>query len=220
VIISSPTSLGLRELSVPPLETGSHGWLAGWLRTVADVMLRPGRFFTGLGEGPLAKPLLFALLSAALPVSLAELGALQQGDIEADRTTLALLRVGLVPPLAVAWIAYVQAFLWRRTLALFKASAPSSIAARAMLYLTAVAATLGLLMTLTGFAPESGPCVIAWYASLNTAYIYIFYALTKLARGPYALSRGRAILAVATFELAYAITLFITALAYFAATAP
>jgi hypothetical protein len=87
-----------------------------------------------------------------------------------------------------------------------------------MLYLTSVAATLGLLMTITGFAPESAPCVIAWYASLDAAYVYIFYALVKLARGPYALTRPKAILAVATFELAYAVVLFATALAYFALT--
>jgi hypothetical protein len=102
VLISSQTPVRITELSVPLLESGQHGFAVGWLRTTADVMLRPGRFFSRLGSGPLGKPLAFALLSTALPVVVAELGGLQQGDIEADRATTAVLRALLVPPLIVA----------------------------------------------------------------------------------------------------------------------
>jgi hypothetical protein len=219
VIVSTPTPVRITQLSVPPLETGEHGFGAGWLRTLAFVMLKPGHFFARLGAGPLHKPMAFALLSVALPVVIAELGALQQGDVESDNTALAIAKAFLIPPLAVLWIAYVQPVVWRRTLALFKSRAPSSIAPRAMLYLTAVAATLGLIMTFAGFVPESAPYVVTWYASLNAAYLYIFYALVRLARGPYALSTARAIAAVALFELAYALLLFVAALALFAASA-
>lgn len=219
MIVSTPTPVRFTQLSVPPLETGEHGFAAGWLRTVAHVMLRPGHFFARLGAGSLQKPMAFALLSIALPVVVAELGALQQGDVESDRTALAISRAILVPPLAVLWVAYVQPLVWRRTLALFGARPPSSIAARAMLYLTAVASTLGLIMTIAGFVPESAPYVITWYASLNATYVYVFYALVRLAKGPYALTTTRAVAAVAVFELAYALLVFIAALALFAASA-
>jgi hypothetical protein len=219
VIVSTPTPVRITQLSVPPLETGQYGFGAGWLRTVADVMLRPGHFFAQLGAGPLQKPMAFALLSVAIPVVVAELGALQQGDVESDNTALAILKAVLIPPVAVLWMTYVQPFVWRRTLSLFKARAPSSVAPRAMLYLTAAAATLGLIMTIAGFAPESAPYVITWYASLNATYLYVFYALVRLARGPYALSTIKAIAAVAVFQLAYAILLFAAALALFAASA-
>jgi hypothetical protein len=219
VIVSTPTPVRITKLSVPPLETGEHGFGAGWLRTVLHVMFRPGHFFARLGAGSLGKPVTFALLSVAIPVVVAELGALQQGDIESDNTALAITKAVLVPPLAVAWMTYVQPFVWRRTLGLFKVRAPRSIAARAMLYLTAVAATLGLIMTLAGFVPESAPYVITWYASLLATNVYVFYALVQLARGPYALTTTRAIAATALFELAYATLLFITALALFAVSA-
>lgn len=219
MIVSSPTPVRITQLSVPPLETGEYGFGAGWLRTVAHVMLRPGHFFAQLGAGPLHKPMAFALLSVALPVVVAELGALQQGDVESDSTALAIAKAVLIPPLAVLWITYVQPFVWRRTLAVFGSRAPSSIAPRAMLYLTAVAATLGLIMTIAGFVPESAPYVITWYASLNATYVYVFYALVRLAKGPYALTTVKAIAAVAVFELAYALLLFVTALAVFAASA-
>jgi hypothetical protein len=219
VIVHPPPPVRITELSVPPLETGEHGFVVGWVRTCADVMLRPGRFFARLGAGSLTPPMTFALLSVALPVLVAELGALQQGDVESDSTALAIAKAFVIPPLAVLWIAYVQSYLWRRTLALFGARTPKSIAARAMLYLTAVAATLGLIMTIAGFVPESAPYVITWYAALDVAYVYIFYALVKLAKGPYALPTPRAIAAVALFELTYALLLFITALTTFATSA-
>lgn len=219
MIVSTPTPVRITQLSVPPLETGEYGFGAGWLRTVLHVMLSPGHFFTRLGAGPLPKPMAFALLSVAIPVVVAELGALQQGDVESDNTTLAIAKAVLIPPLAVLWMTYVQPYVWRRTVTLFGSRAPSSIAARAMLYLTAVAATLGLIMTIAGFVPESAPYVITWYASLNATYLYVFYALVRLAKGPYALTTVRAIAAVAVFELAYAILLFIAALALFAASA-
>jgi hypothetical protein len=219
VIVSSPTPVRITELSIPPLETGEHRFAVGWLRTCAQVMLRPGPFFRRLGAGPVRKPLTFALLSIALPVLVAELGAIQQGDVESDSTPVAILKLFLIPPLAVAWVAYVQPYVWRRSVALFGSRAPRSIAVRAMLYLTAVAATLGLVMTIAGFAPESAPYVITWYAALLATQVYVLYALYSLAKGPYALPTASAIAAVALFELAYAAVLFAAALASFATSA-
>jgi hypothetical protein len=220
VISSAPKSPDSPAIVLPSaLETGQHGFARGWLYTCRDVLFRPGRFFSRLGTGGLAVPLAFAVVSLTLPIAVAEIGSLQQGETDPSLAWVSVFKILLLPIALTLWIASVQAAVWQRVLRWFQAPLPFHVAARAMCFLTALAATLGLVMTLAGFAPESAPCVIAWYGSLDAILLLTFYALIRLARGPYALSTGRAILAVATFALVYGLVVFVAALAYFALAA-
>jgi hypothetical protein len=204
-----------------PLESGQHGFVVGWLRTVGEVLLQPKRFFSHLGAGDLRAPLAFASIALTLPLAIGELGSLQQGETPASDVWISALKILLAPVLGALWVATVQAALWQRVLRWFGSrELPLSVAARAMSYLTALAATLGVVMTLAGFAPESAPYVIAWYGSLDAVLLLSFYALVVLARGPHGLPLGRAIIAVLAFEACYAVVLFVSALACFALLAP
>lgn len=216
--LSSSENLAIARGTPTPLESGGHGMVAGILLTTREVLLQPRRFFSQLGNGELRAPLAFAALALALPIAVAELGALQQGETES--AGVAVLRTVSLPLVAAVWVAYVQGSVWHRVLRLFAPAVPFRVAARGMSYLTALVGTLGLVMSIAGFAPESGPYVIAWYAALDLTLLLAFYALIAFARGPYRLSLGRALAAVLCFELAYAITLFAATLTYFALFAP
>jgi hypothetical protein len=208
---------------LPALESGQHGFFAGWLRTTRDALLSPTRFYGALRPGVLGLPFVFAALSLALPLIAVDLGGyFASGDHEAANTgALALVRSSLSPLFAAALLIGVQALLWTAVTRLLGAKTPLNLALRAMAYLTSIASSFGLVMTLSGFAPESGPYVVTWYLSMVGAYLFATYATYRLARGPYGFGMLRAGLTVWIFQLACAIAVFIGLAVYalFAGTA-
>lgn len=187
----------------PALETGRHGFVQGFLYTTRDALFAPKSFYAQLSDGALRMPFAFAVVSLALPLLVADFGGYLLGISGQSQalTVSSLLRSLLAPLIAAAGLPVVQGLLWSATTRLFGARVPLRISLRAMAYLSSIAASFGVVMTVAGFAPESAFCVILWYGTLNVAYLFATYACYALARGPYGFGRVKAGFAVWVYQV-------------------
>ncbi|MDB4974778.1 MAG: hypothetical protein JWN48_3119, partial [Myxococcaceae bacterium] len=187
----------------PALERADCSFVQGFVLTTRDALLTPTRFYEQLGPGPLGRPFVFAAVSLALPLIAADIAGYYAtgGNGEAvPKGVFALLSASLMPLIAAAIVVAIQGLLWTGVSRALGARVPLQIALRAMAYLTSIASTFGIAMTLSGFAPESAFCVIVWYLSMFSAYLFSTYATYRLAQGPYAFRPVRAALTVWLFQ--------------------
>ncbi|MDB4985758.1 MAG: hypothetical protein JWN04_936 [Myxococcaceae bacterium] len=193
----------LVDTTPPAIETGAHSFVRGWWLSTRAALLTPSRFYGQLATGPLGIPFVFAAVSLALPLIAADLvgyTASEHGRSSFD--LVGLVRSSISPLVAAALLVAVEGVLWNAVSRALGARLPLNLALRAMAYLTSIGTTFGVVMTLSGFAPESAFCVILWYLSLLSAYTFASYALYRLARGPYSFGPLKAGFMVWLFQIA------------------
>jgi hypothetical protein len=173
--------------------------------TLLGALFRPRELFGNMEAGPPA----LAAKRTALFLTLPAVAVVLTDDDVWSRPTSALARGLMLWIFGTLWAFGPQAFLFRQVMRLFGANRPLPLAQHGMAAFSALLAVFGVVLSVAGMRPESAPFVITWYASLVALAALGFYALFRLAAGPYGLSAGKAVGAIMVFMFVHGIALVV-----------
>jgi hypothetical protein len=190
---------------------------SGWLSTLRGALFSPRALFGGLQPGPLAPAAKLAALSLAL---VAVAAVLTDDELYLGRVPLVLGRGLMMWVVGTLWLLGPQAFLFRQVMRWFGADRPLSLAQRGMAAFSVLLAVFGVVLSVAGLSPESGPFVITWYLALVALTVLGTHALYRLAAGAYALPSGKAVGALVVFQFVHGLALVLTLGVLFTLIAP